>query len=1075
MPNANLPQYTFAPWIRRGIGARITERDRLGDSVTGEVERARVQVALTVDYTPKAGAAVRPVIDKEVHLVGPGEIIGLKADAILRREPAPSTNTFPANALAYVDFFEEDLPWRYTPARAANPLEPEESRHKLRPWMSLLVLSEDEYSLDEGARPLPILSILAEHRNTALPREDETWAWAHVQLNEHLQDVADAGEAITARPESSLSRIVSPRRLERRTRYGAFLVPTFETGRRKGLGLPIEGIDAQAPAWRAGAMPHSPEMANQFPVYSWWRFATGDNGDFETLVRILVPGPAGPEFGRRRLDVSRPGYGLDGVAPASPIELEGALRPPSFQRIAFPQSPGPAFATAIEELVDLTENLGRAGAAVSAHPYFDAADANGYPASVPDDPIITPPAYGAAHAGVRRLADARSDVDLAWLRELNTDPRNRAVASAGAEVVRVRQEELMARAWAQLDEVEAAQQKMREAELAATVSQRMFQKHVALAPDDRLLTLTSAMQPRLLIEDRTVNAQFVASRVPGASRSPAFKRASRPQRKLMRRLTGTGNVSGIQDQLIARMNGEGALSPLSAAPPAPVPSTAVSLLQVTDAVGSALVELAGVEKPERFLFMDLVVSDLRGRLLRTPPQDLDVLPAATLRTALETALAARIPATATGPLAEERTRVLELINGITDVATDGPERALVTVNNAAFVATYGADISGKFSRGVTIAPVTPPAGAEVARMSNLQEIAQLGDDLTAFDDALGTRPTVPPRPALSDSPTLASSVRIALAPRAAIAARVQATLSTVAPAQGHRIFAPVRAHPEIDDAMFEDLRKQSQDFILPNFADLPENSLTVLVSNQRFIEAYMAGLNYEMSRELRWREYPTDLRGTYFSRFWDTHDDLSGANSRDIQDMHTWTGELGASSGRAGGFLVLAVRGDLLKAYPNTIVFAQRAAFTTTTGPRELAADTPENVLYPAFQGRLEPDIALFGFQLEEAAAKGTRPTDAGWFFVFQERPGELRFGLDDPLGAPPALPLAAWKDLNWGHLVSAAASPKHISVKEQPAALGLATPTVEDPSWRRSSADLASILLQSPILYARHAEEMLP
>ena len=32
----------------------------------------------------------------------------------------------------------------------------------------------------------------------------------------------------------------------------------------------------------------------------------------------------------------------------------------------------------------------------------------------------------------------------------------------------------------------------------------------------------------------------------------------------------------------------------------------------------------------------------------------------------------------------------------------------------------------------------------------------------------------------------------------------------------------------------------------------------------------MVGLNHELSRELLWREFPADLQGTYFQRFWNT-------------------------------------------------------------------------------------------------------------------------------------------------------------------------------------------------------------
>ena len=43
----------------------------------------------------------------------------------------------------------------------------------------------------------------------------------------------------------------------------------------------------------------------------------------------------------------------------------------------------------------------------------------------------------------------------------------------------------------------------------------------------------------------------------------------------------------------------------------------------------------------------------------------------------------------------------------------------------------------------------------------------------------------------------------------------------------------------------------------------------LLETNQQFIEAYMVGLNHEMSRELLWRGYPTSRTGTYFRQFWD--------------------------------------------------------------------------------------------------------------------------------------------------------------------------------------------------------------
>ena len=61
----------------------------------------------------------------------------------------------------------------------------------------------------------------------------------------------------------------------------------------------------------------------------------------------------------------------------------------------------------------------------------------------------------------------------------------------------------------------------------------------------------------------------------------------------------------------------------------------------------------------------------------------------------------------------------------------------------------------------------------------------------------------------------------------------------------------------------------SPKYFLPNINLIAPNSITLLETNQKFIESYMVGLNHEMARELLWREYPTDQRGSYFRQFWD--------------------------------------------------------------------------------------------------------------------------------------------------------------------------------------------------------------
>ncbi len=81
---------------------------------------------------------------------------------------------------------------------------------------------------------------------------------------------------------------------------------------------------------------------------------------------------------------------------------------------------------------------------------------------------------------------------------------------------------------------------------------------------------------------------------------------------------------------------------------------------------------------------------------------------------------------------------------------------------------------------------------------------------------------------------------------------------------------PVVWHPEFHRPMYRFLRDLSQEYILPGLEKVPQNTVGLLQTNRRFIEAFMMGLNHEMASELRWREFPTNMRGSYFRSFWDT-------------------------------------------------------------------------------------------------------------------------------------------------------------------------------------------------------------
>jgi hypothetical protein len=248
-----------------------------------------------------------------------------------------------------------------------------------------------------------------------------------------------------------------------------------------------------------------------------------------------------------------------------------------------------------------------------------------------------------------------------------------------------------------------------------------------------------------------------------------------------------------------------------------------------------------------------------------------------------------------------------------------------------------------------------------------------------------------------------------------------------------------------------------------------------------------------MGRELLFHEYPTDQRGTYFPQFWDVRGSLTPslvaadpAGLRDIRPIHGWRADagLGTNVGRTPppppDHLVLLVKGELLRRYPDTLVSAVEAA-VGPDGQRTLGTATR----HPIFSGRLEPDIAFFGFDLSVARARGG-PNDLGWFFVLAEHPTEPRFGLDVDNGDFAGRP-TAWGDLNWAHLAASEQDLAALDYVDLAAALPDVSAVVAaagDPAvaWHVDGApggangsDLAWITLRRPFQVAIHGADVLP
>jgi hypothetical protein len=298
-------------------------------------------------------------------------------------------------------------------------------------------------------------------------------------------------------------------------------------------------------------------------------------------------------------------------------------------------------------------------------------------------------------------------------------------------------------------------------------------------------------------------------------------------------------------------------------------------------------------------------------------------------------------------------------------------------------------------------------------------------------------------------------------PEKTISARVQASLILAGETESRADpLEPILDAPDFPQPMYEAIRDLSQDFLFPGLEHVPANTVTLLETNPKFVESFLVGLNAEMSRELLWRNYPTDQRGTYFRQFWDTS---AGSDQPDVDMINQWRDrKLGENAG-AGEQLVLLIRGELLRRYPNSVIYA--VAAKREQGRLELSDPAVES--HPLFRGTLKPDVTFLGFALTDKEAIA----DPGWFFVIQEQPTEPRFGMDVANFAKPLPELETWNDLSWRHLANTEAELKALSHASTKTVL----PEVADKAkWGKNSAHQAYITLQRPVRIAIHAKEMI-
>ena len=215
---------------------------------------------------------------------------------------------------------------------------------------------------------------------------------------------------------------------------------------------------------------------------------------------------------------------------------------------------------------------------------------------------------------------------------------------------------------------------------------------------------------------------------------------------------------------------------------------------------------------------------------------------------------------------------------------------------------------------------------------------------------------------------------------------------------------PILAYPIFPEPTYKYLKEFSEEFVIPGIGDIPMDSVSVFSTNPSFIESYLAGLNSEMGRELLWREYPTDQRGSYFRKFWDSEvsmKDIADDNFYDITPVHTWTGELGTNMKEGkDSLLIFAVKGRLMKLYPTTRICLWPAKLVSKNKVDfdKTATFANGKILSPIMESFLNEDVLMVGFKIDPATALGN-PDDNkyGYFLTFIEDVEDLDFTVEEP------------------------------------------------------------------------------
>ncbi|MFQ5953106.1 MAG: hypothetical protein ACE5JK_06860, partial [Candidatus Omnitrophota bacterium] len=856
----------------------------------------------------------------------------------------------------------------------------------LLPWITLIALKEDEY--EEGARGDDQVPWIAIKDSAPLPDLSQAGYWAHLHIAGDVEKNPDAADMVRNERDRVICRLLCPRHLEPKSRYTAFVVPTFKLGVYAGMGWkPGDDDLANTLAWDIDDR----ESDMKIPYYFKWSFGTGLRGDFEYTVRLLRAQAPAEGVGCRPLDCSNPGYGVPAVNRTEPppeesyiIDMGGALIP----------------------ITDGKTNVD-AGAPREADEEFRKA--------------------------LARLLNREKLIieDVDFFKEVTIS------VNEWGTVVRISCQTVRASSCTLMYGSTKALGKTTPLGDPESLEKVHYVNLTDISPGQKIYFKISATESNGNDIHDTDVLSFVIPDVPTVL-PPLYGRWHAAR-------TFVDHQESSDKSWFHELN----LDPKFRS--AAGMGSMVVQKQQNALMTSAWEQLGSIEAANDIIRRAQLGRELTGAVH-------DKLNGLGLDDSLQI----------TGPV-YRRTRLDrcpkkydEHTMGITayvhfkektdvpDVVFDpafqriarprGPFRKRQKNNNS----QQGNFVQKLFNSDIAAAgPHKEPKGTPSS--AAFGDIEKVSDNMPkdAFGGINGIFPEseiqkeIPPA-TLED---VQEAIICSLDPTHTICDRTRQQIELSSGAEVN-CFERIMAYPKFPQPMYKTIK---QDQLVPGLEKISQNSITLLKSNRTFIESFMAGFNHGFAGELLWREYPTDQRGSYARQFWDPSDYLPPKNKRDpdsmnrwrerlkdIRHLHDWEDTLGEhrvprlkEEDQIEDKVVLVIRGDLLKKHPNTRIYAIKATIDKDGEPipylKEFIDSFNENVsknnfpepVTPVFSGQIEPDITFLGFPIFEDEALSTTNTAMGHFFVFEERPMEIRFGLDVPtdelVDQPDLLSNLAW------------------------------------------------------------------